>query len=302
MSTPPAQDPSPEPPDSPNSLTVEYDPAEYDTAEYNIAESNTAEQDTAEYNTAVAALAAHSRLCDPLRNAYEDTFMKHGKILTQQAKLLNKIDAHSSTYQRHKQHMISLFNALLQSSNTLETLTITSDVNTHVQVLTQATLRYRFWCAQETLGELIKKSKKLEQANEKECAREQKFLNKSRRSFKAADDSIDKLDRLHALVIETGEKIGKVTQCGREKGRCFSCRRTQEKEYQRVKAERAEAEKVEAERLEAEMAEAERVEAKRAMVKKGGKIRGGIRKATTLGKQKLDVIFEEDESQEGGNA
>ena len=143
---------------------------------------------------------------------------------------------------------------------------------------------------------MIMKNKRLDKANNKAYTKEHKFFLKCRDMFKMFNREIAELDRLHANVLEAGAKIGKDADCGKEDGRCIACKRNEAQEARRVEAEKAEAEKVEAEK-----AEAERAEAERAIVEKRGRIRGRMGKAV-LGKQMLDVILEEDESQDGANA
>ena len=128
---------------------------------------------------------------------------------------------------------------------------------------------------------MLMKNKRLDKANNRAYTKEQESFIKCHKMFKMVDRCLGELDRLHAVVLEAGAKIGKDTDCGREDGRCFSCKRNEEQEARRLEAEKAEAE--------------------RTIVEKRGRIKGGMGKAA-LGKQMLDVILEEDESQDGAKA
>ena len=199
---------------------------------------------------------------------------------------MEKMASHRSTYQRHKQHVITLTNALLESNTALQTATASNAV-THDQVLTQATLVNQLNFASETLVKMIVKNKRFDKANAREYTREGKVFDKCRDMLVTVEKECRELDRLHANVLEAGAKIGRGTDCGREDGRCISCRRNQMQEARRVAAEKAEAE-----------AEAE---AERAIVEERGRNRGEMSKAARA-KQMLEAILEEDESQDAATA
>ena len=239
----------------------------------------------AEYDAAVAAYETHETLMGPTSEKHQNLFLRHRQIQAHHIKVMEKMASHHSTYQRHEQYVLLLRNALLQSNTALRTA-IASNTVTHVQVLTQVTLKYQMKFAKKTLIKMIIKNKKLDKENERACAKEQELYIKSRDMFKKVNRDLRELDRLHAVVLEAGAKIGKDAECGWEDGRCILCKRNEAREARTLEARRVAAEKAEAER---------------AIVEKGGRIRGGMGKAA-LGKQMLDVILEEDESQDGANA
>ena len=128
---------------------------------------------------------------------------------------------------------------------------------------------------------MIVKNKRFDKANAREYKREEEVYNKCRDMLETVERECRQLDRLHANVLEAGAKIGRGTECGREDGRCISCRRNKMQEARRVAAEKAEAE--------------------RAIEEERGRVRGEMSKAARA-KQMLEAILEEDESQDGPNA
>ena len=130
------------------------------------------------------------------------------------------------------------------------------------------------------------KNKKLEKTCHKEYVREHNFFIKCQNMFMRVNGDLEELDRLHAVVLEAAAKIGKDAECGREDGKCFSCKRNEAQAARMAAAEKAAVEKA---------------EAKKEIGEKKGRIKGKMGKAAR-GKQILEAILEEDESQDAANA
>ena len=244
----------------------------------------------AEYDAAVAAFESHETVMELSTQRYKKLLKQYHQMQARYSKLVNKMTLHRSAYQRHKQYVLSLRNAKRHSYTALLTAAA-SDAMTHAQILTFATLTYELKIASNILFGMLVKNKRFHKVVDKGCEEEQKFYIKVQNMFRMLHRDLSESDRLHADVLEAGAKIGKDTECGREEGRCDACKRNEEREAMRLAAEEEEAKRVAAEKEEAE----------RAIVEGRGRIRGGMSKAA-LGKQMLDAILEEDESQDGANA
>lgn len=232
----------------------------------------------ADYEAAVTAHKNQLTLMIPTRVKYDALFDRHKEIQARTDKLTAKLTMQRSTYQRHKQYVMSLSNALLASNVTLRSAPLPFG---DVQVLTHATLYHELRFASMTLANMVMKNKLLDNEKERSFRLDQEFYARCRELFKVVDSDCRELDRLHAKVLELGEKMGRKPECGFLEKDCVSCARNAEREVRRVVV-------------------AVGVGGKGS---KGGtgKVKGGMGKAAE-GKQRLEDILEEVELKNGGNA
>ena len=230
----------------------------------------------AEYEAALTAYKNHLAVMGPTRVKYDELFHKHEKVQARTEKLMAKLTTQRSTYQRHKQYVISLSNALLASNTALRAAPLPySDL----QVLTHATIFHELRFASITLIDMMMKNKRLDNKKDKSFTLDQGFYARCREMFHVVDNDCLELDRLHAKVLELGEKMGKKPECGSVEKNCLSCTRNAEREYRRVVA----------------------------AAEKGndgggsGKVKGGMGKAAQ-GKQRLEDILEEVELKNAADA
>lgn len=228
----------------------------------------------ADYEAALVAHINHLNTMGPTRVHYDELFNKHERIQARTNRLMAKLTTQRSIYQRHKQYVISLSNALLASNTALRSAPLPfSDI----QVLTHATLIHELRFASMTLTDMMVKNKKLDNEKERSFTMDQHFYARCREMFKVVDEDCWELDRLHAKVLELGGKMGKKPECGAVEKNCISCMRNAEHE-------------------------ARRVPKKEKVIKGGsGKGKGGMGKAVE-GKQRLEDILEEVELKNAGDA
>ena len=124
-------------------------------------------------------------------------------------------------------------------------------------------------------------NKRLSKAKDLCWTLDQELYAKCRQLFNLVGKDCEKLDRLHAKVLEAEKKMGGKPACGMVEGKCISCIRNAERE---AAAASAAAEM---------MAVKERQGG-------SGKTSGGNSRKATKGKQKLEDILEEGESGDGG--
>ena len=127
---------------------------------------------------------------------------------------------------------------------------------------------------------MIIRNKRLDDAKERDFTLDQEFYARCRELFKVVDKDCRELDRLHAKVLEAGEKMGWKSACGAADEKCISCMRNGDREAKKAAAERV---------------------LKGGGGGGGGKVRGGTGKAA-LGKQRMDEILEEGELKERADA
>lgn len=232
----------------------------------------------AEYAAAITAHKQQVAHMTPTRKEYDGLFAKHEKIQARVDKIAAKMSKQRSIYQRHKQHVVSLSNALLASNTALRSA---PKPFSDVKALTQATLLHELRVASRTLTEMIVQTKLFNKAKEESFKTDQEHYGRCRQLFKVVDKDCQELDRLHANVLAVEKKMGIKPGCGGvEDGTCISCTRNGEREILRAATER---------------------ETKRGKKAASGRGRRGMGQVAE-GKQRLDDILEEGETKEGASS
>lgn len=171
----------------------------------------------------------------PTRKKYDALFLQHKQAQTRYDKNMDKITSHRTTYQRHKQYLISLSNALLASNITLRSAPRPISDS---QALTHATLLNDLRLASYTLTTLIFQNKRLDKARDASWTRDQELYAKCQDLFVEVERGCRELDRLHAEVLEAEKKMGLKPACGMAEGKCVPCIRAREREARKVAAEK----------------------------------------------------------------
>lgn len=171
----------------------------------------------------------------PTRKKYEDLFLRHKSQQAIYDQLMAKVKTHRTTYLRHRQHFISLSNALLVSNTAMRTAPRPID---HATALTHATLFFTIRDASHTLVKLMVQEKRLAKARDMARGMDEELYLRCRECFRQVDWDCVELDRLHAKVVETEVRMGMRPECGMVEGGCLSCRRLWER-VAKEKEERA---------------------------------------------------------------